>query len=123
MKFTRFFILIVSLILAISVTAQEKPGADFYAGKWKVLLTGTPYGDLNRVYILEKKESGLGGQVLDASGKEIAKFTKVELKDGKLEVYYQSLGNDVKVSFSRKDDDHIEGQMLDYFTAKGERIK
>jgi hypothetical protein len=29
------------LLLAVSTNAQSKAGADFFAGKWKVLVTGT----------------------------------------------------------------------------------
>jgi len=38
------------LLLSVSINAQSKTGADFFAGKWKVLVTGTPYGDLKRIY-------------------------------------------------------------------------
>jgi hypothetical protein len=58
------------LFLSFTSHAQSKAGADFFAGKWNVLVTGTPYGDLKRVYILEKKDNSLSGTVLDgATGK------------------------------------------------------
>jgi hypothetical protein len=62
---------LLSLVLSFKVQAQSKTGADFFAGKWKVLITGTPYGDLKRVYVLDKKDNGLTGTVLDSTGKEI----------------------------------------------------
>ena len=111
------------LLLAISANAQTKTGADFFAGKWKVLITGTPYGDLKRIYVLEKNENTLTGTVQDSTGKEITKCSKVEVKDYEVTLYYQAMGNDVSITLIRKDDDHVTGSVLGMFDAKGERIK
>jgi hypothetical protein len=114
---------LLSLVISINAHAQSKTGADFFAGKWNVLITGTPYGDLKRIYILEKKENGLAGTVLDSTGKEISKCSKVDVKDNDVTLYYTALGNDVNIVLTKKDDDHITGRALGMFDAKGERIK
>ena len=115
--------LLLSLLLSFSTHAQ-KSGADFFAGKWNVLITGTPYGDLKRVYVLEKKDNGLAGTVLDgATGKEISKCSKVDVKDNEVTLYYTALGNDVSVVLTKKDDDHVTGKALGQFDANGERVK
>jgi len=111
------------LLLDTNINAQSKTGADYFAGKWSVLISGTPYGDLKRIYVLEKKESSLNGIVQDSTGKEIAKCSKVEVQDNQVTLYYQAMGNDVSVTLARKDDDHISGSVLNMFEAKGERIK
>lgn len=111
------------LLLATGIHAQSKTGADFFAGKWKVLVTGTPYGDLKRIYVLEKNENTLTGIVQDSTGKEITKCSKVEVKDNEVTLYYQAMGNDVNITLIRKDDDHVTGSVLGMFDAKGERIK
>jgi len=111
------------LLLCTNVNAQSKTGADYFAGKWKVLISGTPYGDLKRVYVLEKKESSLNGIVQDSTGKEIAKCSKVEVQGNQVTLYYQAMGNDVSITLIRKDDDHVSGNALNTFEAKGERIK
>jgi len=81
-KLISLFIGLFFLFLSVSSHAQSKAGADFFAGKWNVLITGTPYGDLKRVYILEKKDNSLAGTVLDgATGKELSKCSKVDVKD------------------------------------------
>ena len=67
------------LLLALNVNGQSKTGADYFAGKWNVLISGTPYGDLKRIYVLEKKESSFNGIVQDFIGKEIVKCFKVEV--------------------------------------------
>ena len=111
------------LLLAVGANAQTKTGADFFAGKWKVLITGTPYGDLKRIYVLEKNDNALTGIVQDSTGKEITKCSKVEVKDNEVTLYYQAMGNDVSITLVKKDDDHVTGSVLGTFDAKGERIK
>jgi len=111
------------LTSAVSVNAQSGKGADFFAGKWKVLILSTPYGDLKRIYVLEKKDNDLTGIVQDSTGKEITKCSRVEVKDSEVVLYYHSLGNDVILSLMKKDEDHVTGNMLGMFDAKGERIK
>jgi len=111
------------LLLSVGANAQTKKGADFFAGKWKVLITGTPYGDLKRIYVLEKNGNALTGIVQDSTGKEVAKCSNVEVKDNEVTLYYQSMGNDVNITLIRKDDDHVTGSVLGTYDAKGERIK
>lgn len=111
------------LLLSFSTNAQSKTGADYFEGKWRVLVTGTPYGDLKRIYVLEKKDNALTGIVQDSTGKEITKCSKVELKNNEVTLYYQAMGNDVNITLTKKDDDHVTGKVLDTFDASGERIK
>ena len=111
------------LFLAVSTNAQTKTGADFFAGKWRVLVTGTPYGDLKRIYVLEKNDNTLTGIVQDSTGKEITKCSKVEVKDNEVTLYYQAMGNDVSITLIKKDNDHVTGSVLGQFDANGERIK
>ncbi len=113
----------LSLVLSFNAHAQSKTGADFFSGKWNVLITGTPYGDLKRVYILEKKDNGLAGTVLDSTGKEISKCSIIEVKDNEVTLYYTALGNDVSIVLTKKDEDHVTGKAMGMFDAKGERIK
>ena len=114
---------VLFLLLSFSANAQSKKGADYFEGKWKVLVTGTPYGDLKRIYVLEKKDNTLTGIVQDSTGKEITKCSRVELKDNEVTLYYQAMGTDVSITLTKKDDDHVTGKVLDTFDASGERIK
>ena len=86
-------------------------------------MAGTPYGDLKRIYVLEKKENGLSGTVLDSTGKEVAKCSKVDVKDNEVTLYYSAMGNDVSVVLTKKDEDHVTGSAMGMFDVKGERIK
>ena len=123
-KLSCFIIGLLSLGLSFNAHAQSKTGADFFAGKWNVLVTGTPYGDLKRLYILEKKDNGLAGTVVDgATGKELTKCSKVDVKDNEITLYYTSMGTDVNVVLTKKDEDHVTGKALGMFDASGERVK
>ena len=122
-KINSFFIGSLLLLLAVNTNAQSKTGADFFTGKWKVLVTGTPYGDMKRIYVLEKSDNTLTGIVQDSTCKEITKCSKVEVKDNEVTLYYQAMGNDVSITLIKKDDDHVTGSVLGQFDAKGERIK
>jgi len=73
--------------------------------------------------VLETKDNILTGIVQDPTGKEIAKCSKVEVKDNEVTLYYNALGNDVSVVLTRKDEDHVTGSALGMFDVKGERIK
>jgi hypothetical protein len=114
---------LIFVLIAVGSQAQSKGGAEFFAGKWRVEITGTPYGDLKRIYVLEKNENTLTGIVQDSTGKEITKCSKVEVKDNEVTLYYQAMGNDVNITLVKKDDDHVTGTVMGMFDAKGERIK
>ena len=111
------------LFLSFSANAQSKTGAEYFAGKWNVEITGTPYGDLKRIYVLEKSDKTLTGIVQDSTGKEITKCSKVELKETEVTLYYQAMGNDVSITLIKKDDDNVTGNVMGMFEAKGKRMK
>lgn len=111
------------LLLSFSANAQSKTGAEYFAGKWNVEITGTPYGDLKRIYVLEKSDNTLTGIVQDSTGKEITKCSKVELKETEVTLYYQAMGNDVSITLIKKDDDNVTGNVMGMFEAKGKRMK
>lgn len=108
---------------SFSLQAQSKTGAEYFAGKWSVFIPGTPYGDLKRIYVLDKNGDGLTGIVQDGTGKEITKCSKVELKETEVTLYYQAQGNDISITLVKKDEDHVTGSVLGVLEATGERIK
>ena len=80
---------VLFLILSIGSHAQSTTGADYFAGKWTVLLKGTPGGDRKIVVILEKNDSVLTGVVQDTSGNEVSKISKTDLKENELTIYFR----------------------------------
>ena len=122
-KLSQLFPGLFILLLSLNVHAQSKTGADYFEGKWNVLVKGLPDGDTKMVFILEKKDTTLAGVVQDSTGKEIAKIDKVELNKITLTVYFTAQGYDVNLVMNKKDDDHITGSLMGMFDAEGDRIK
>ena len=111
------------LILSQASHAQSITGADYFAGKWHVLLKGTPGGDRKLLVVLEKKDSILTGVIQDTTGKEVSTITKTELKETELTIYFRAEGYDLNLLMVKKDEDRITGNLLAMFEAEGVRIK
>jgi hypothetical protein len=111
------------LLWTVNVHAQSKSGADYFSGKWSVLVKGTPNGDAKMFFVLENKSDSLVGVVQDSTGTEISKISNVELTDTSATVYFTAQGYDVNVLMNKKDDDHVTGSLMGMFDAEGERLK
>lgn len=111
------------LFLSLSANAQSKTGADYFRGKWSVLLKGLPDGDKKMVFVLENRNDSIVGVVQDTTGTEIAKITSAELKDNDITLYFTTQGYDVNLLLTKKDDDNVTGSLMGMFDAEGERIK
>jgi len=122
-KFTSVLVGILCLVVSVSANAQSKVGADYFKGKWSVLLKGTPNGDAKMIFVLENKNDSITGVVQDTAGAEISKITNVELKDNEVTLYFNAQGYDVNLLMTKKDDDHTTGSLMSMFDAEGERIK
>ena len=122
-KFTSVLVGILCLVVSVGVNAQSKVGADYFKGKWSVLLKGTPNGDAKMIFVLENRNDSIAGVVQDSTGTEIAKITSAELKDTEVTLYFNTQGYDVNLLMTKKDDDHTTGSLMSMFDAEGERIK
>ena len=121
-KVSLFFAGLFFLLLSISAHAQTT-GADYFTGKWSVLVKGTPNGDAKMFIVLNKKDSTLTGSVQDSTGTEMSKIDKVELNGNTATAYFNAQGYDVNLEMNKKDDDHFTGNMMGMFDADGERVK
>lgn len=122
-KLQGFFTSLIFLLASLAVYGQSKTGADYFDGKWNVLIKGTPGGDARMFVALEKKDSTVAGVVQDSTGKEISRITSVELKDAQVTVYFTAQGYDVSLVLNKKDEDHVTGSLLGMFDAEGDRVK
>ncbi len=121
-KFKSILIGLFSLLFIVGVKAQTA-NADYFAGKWSVLVKGLPNGDTKMFFLLEKKDTTMTGVVQDSTGNEISKLDKVELTGSTATVYFNAQGYDVNLAMTKKDDDHITGSLMGMFDAEGERVK
>ena len=120
-KLSLIFIVIAGIFLSVNAKGQTKP--DFFAGKWNVLVIGTPNGDSKMTFIIERKDGKLAGAVQDSTGKEITKFTQIDEKDKAITAAFTVQSYDVTITLEPVDDDHVKGSMMDMFDAKGTRVK
>lgn len=122
-KLTSIFAALFFLLTSFASHAQSNAGADYFAGKWNVLVKGLPQGDTKLFFVLEKQDTTMTGAVQDNTGKQIAKLDKVELSGASATVYFYAQGYDVSMVMTKKDEDHITGSMMNMFDAEGERVK
>jgi hypothetical protein len=122
-KISLLFAGLFLLLLSLHVNAQEKKGADFFAGTWSVLVKGTPNGDAKMIYVLENKDGKITGVVQDSTGKEISKIDNSEVKDDEVTVYFNTQGYDINVNLKKKDEDHAAGSLMGMFDTVADRVK
>ena len=127
-KITLILTLIMGLFLSINVqaqttTAQVQTTTDFYPGKWNVIVYGTPNGDVKLNFILERKDGKIAGAIQDTTGKELSKITQVDEKDKTITAYFNLMNYDLTLTLDPVDDDHVKGNLMGMFDAKGARIK
>jgi hypothetical protein len=114
---------LIIIFLLSGAMAEAQTGADYFAGKWNMLVKGLPNGDTKMLVILDKKDTTMTGVIQDSVGTEISKFSKVELKENEVTVYFTAQGYDVYLLMTKKDDDHVTGSMMGMFDAEGVRAK
>lgn len=120
--FKSLFFALVLLVCATRVNAQTA-SADYFPGKWNVLVKGTPQGDAKMVFVLENKDGKLTGIVHDDKGQEISKITNAESKENEATLYFTAQGYDLNLVLTKKDENHVTGSLMGMFDAEGERVK
>ena len=112
---------ILGMLLTMSVKAQTKP--DYFAGKWAVVVMGTPNGDAKMNFVFERKDGKLTGTVRDTTDKELSKITSIDEKDKTITAAFNIQSYDVTLTLEPIDDDHVKGSLMGMFDAKGVRVK
>ena len=115
--------LLFFLIMSTNMFAQPKQGADYFKGKWSILIKGTPSGDTRIFFLLENSKDSITGVVQDSTGTDISKISKVELTDTSATVYFTAWGYDLSIIMNKKDNDHVTGNLMNTLDIEGERVK
>ncbi|MFA6084596.1 hypothetical protein [Mucilaginibacter sp.] len=115
------FTVIASMFLCVGAKAQST--TDYFTGKWKVIIMGTPQGDATMMFVFEKKDGKLTGALRDSTDKEISKITQIDEKDKSITAYFNTQGYDVNLMLEPLDADRVKGSLMGMFAAKGERVK
>jgi hypothetical protein len=118
-----FKTLLAGMLLLLCTSTNAQTTADYFAGKWDVLLKGIPQGDTHLIFLLDKKDSSMTGVVQDTAGAQVAVIDKIELTETSITLYFTAQGYAVSLLLTKKDDDHVTGSLMNMFDAEGERVK
>lgn len=123
-KLVALVFVLMSLCSATSFAKLPDP-TDFFAGKWKFQVLGTPNGDATFSTDLVRKDGALTG-ILKIEGDTAAEpiqIAKVEDDKDKVVVYFTIQGYDVNLELTKVDSDNLKGSLMGMFEAKGVRVK
>ncbi len=125
MKKVLFFYLCLVMTLSHTSLAQSVTASDFFAGKWELIVKGTPDGDSKLLTTLLRKEGKLTGELADMNNPSAQKIaiTKVEESEDEIELFFTAQGYDVSVKLTKVDGDNLRGMLLSMFEARANRIK
>lgn len=113
------FVSVALLVLSNVTNAQD--ANDYFVGKWSVKVEGTPNGDATMTVDLKRVDGKLTGIVL--MGEEMStEIDRVEEKESSVSIYYSAGGYDVYFNLEKKDENTLEGTLMDMFDASGKRI-
>lgn len=116
------FILIVGL--AFNGFSQTPATADFFAGKWEILVIGSPNGDVKFVTDLVRKDGKLTGELSNATDPSQPKrpITKVEENGTNLVIYFESSqAGEIFINLDKVDENNLKGTLYS-FDATAKRI-
>jgi hypothetical protein len=126
MKKASILLFVLFLGITLNGFSQTTPPKDLFAGKWEILLTGTPNGDVKFLTNLIRKDGKLTGELADATDATKPKrpITKVEENGDKLAIYFESSqGGEISINLAKVDNDNLKGSLMDSFEATARRIK
>jgi hypothetical protein len=111
-------------IFSIGLNAQTKAGYDFFAGKWNIIITGTPQGDVKMIVSFEKINDVVSASIRDSTGKDLYKVTNTRIdKDTAVITFIGSQGGDVPLTLMKKEETIVTGDIMGMFEFEGKKIK
>jgi hypothetical protein len=126
MKKAAIILVVLLSVVSFKGFSQTAAPTDFYAGKWELMIVGTPNGDAKLVTDLVRKDGKLTGELKDPTGTnpEALPITNVVEEGNKLTLYFTAQGTDVNMDLEKVDDDHLKGSIMSgMFDATAVRIK
>lgn len=110
-------------IFSIGVNAQTKSGYDFFDGKWNVIVSGSPQGNVNMIVNFTKINDVVSASIIDSAGNDLYKVTKTVIdKDQATITFIGSMSDDVPLTLRKKDETNITGDIMGMFGVEGKRL-
>ncbi|KAA0992186.1 hypothetical protein [Dyadobacter aurulentus] len=124
MKRTSFIYAIAFMLFAAFSSRAQTAPADFFAGKWEILVVGTPDGDSKMVADLVRNGGVLSGQLINQKDSTAEKIPVTVTESGnKLALAFFTQGYDVTIDLEKVDDDHLKGSLMNMFETTAKRMK
>ncbi|MCE7064965.1 hypothetical protein [Dyadobacter sp. CY326] len=126
MKKAAIILVVLLSVVSFKGFSQTAAPTDFFAGKWELMIVGTPNGDAKLVTDLVRKDGKLSGELKDPTGTnpEALPITNVVEEGNKLTLYFTAQGTDVNMDLVKVDDDHLKGSIMNgMFDASAVRVK
>jgi hypothetical protein len=126
MKRSGIILAILFLGTAFNGFSQTATPTDFFAGKWEIVIFGTPNGDSKMVTELIRKDGKLAGELKDPTGQNLEAFplTNIVEEGNKVTLYFTAQGTDVNLDLEKVDDDHLKGSIMNgMFDSTAVRVK
>jgi hypothetical protein len=125
-KLILIFTVVTGMFFSMAAKGQSPAAAapaDYYPGKWNVVVMGTPNGDAKLTFVFARTDGKLTGAVQDSTGKEMTKITSIDEKDKSITAAFTIQSYDVTLTLEPVDADDVKGSMMGMFDAKGVRVK
>jgi len=118
-------VFMLTTLFSASAFAKQPDPTDFFAGKWKIVVLGTPNGDATFATNLIRKDGVLSGQlkIVGDDTLPLVDISKIEDDSEKVVLYFSVQGYDVNVELKKVDTDNLKGSLMGMFEAKGTRVK
>jgi hypothetical protein len=125
-KVVCLFVLLLGITFAASAqtaTPASAPAADYYVGKWDILIEGTPMGDVKLLADLTRKEGKLTGELTSTADNTKLTIISITETADKLTINFDTTqAGEVSLELAKVDDDNMKGAIMS-FTATAKRQK
>jgi 23S rRNA maturation-related 3'-5' exoribonuclease YhaM len=123
-KVSLLVVFLLGIVASGFAQTTTKP-TDFFAGKWEMVVVGTPNGDAKLIADLVRKDGKLTGELADAKdpSKEKIKIDSIDETADKLSIAFQAQGNNITMDLTKVDDDNLKGSVMGMFDATAKRLK
>lgn len=123
MKKVSMFFAMIAFLLSFQSFSATRLAPDFFAGKWELVIVGTPNGDTKLIGEFTRVDGALKALLKDPKGENGDMAATVEEKENQIQIFFQAQGMDITMTLSKVDDDNLKGDLLGMFETKGKRLK
>ncbi|RXK50679.1 hypothetical protein [Aquirufa rosea] len=120
MKKVSMLLALLAFFVSFQSFSASSFAPDFFAGKWEIVVVGTPNGDTKLISEITRVEGKLKAVLKGEAGDLDA---SVEEKENQVQIFFQAQGMDITMTLTKVDDDNLKGDLLGMFETKAKRIK